>query len=90
MSQFSDGGYVMHRPYLSSANYILKMSNYKKGDWCEKWTSLYYSFLLKHSKYFIKSYSYASQFIYIKRQNKLWHSNIKKISNVLIKELTKK
>jgi deoxyribodipyrimidine photolyase-related protein len=88
MSQFADGGYVMHRPYLSSSNYVLKMSNYKKSDWCDKWTSLYYNFLLKNNKFFSKSYSYAGQFIYIKKQNKQWNLDIKKKAQLLIKYLT--
>ena len=31
MSQFSDGGLMSTKPYISSSNYILKMSNFKKG-----------------------------------------------------------
>ena len=34
MSQFADGGLMSTKPYISGSNYILKMSNYKKGDWC--------------------------------------------------------
>lgn len=26
-----------HKSYLTSSNYILKMSNYKKGEWSEEW-----------------------------------------------------
>jgi deoxyribodipyrimidine photolyase-related protein len=32
----------MTKQYISSSNYILKMSNYKKGDWCKKWDKLYH------------------------------------------------
>ncbi len=28
---YSDGGFFMKKPYISSSNYILKMSNYKKS-----------------------------------------------------------
>ena len=31
MSQFSDGGLMSTKPYISGSNYILKMSDYKKG-----------------------------------------------------------
>ena len=37
MSQFIDGGLMSTKPYISSSNYILKMSNYKKDKWCEIW-----------------------------------------------------
>jgi deoxyribodipyrimidine photolyase-related protein len=36
----------MKRPYLSSSNYILKMSNYKKdGKWDIEWTNLFRNFV---------------------------------------------
>ena len=48
MSQYADGGLICTKPYISSSNYIRKMSNYKKGEWCEIWDSLYWRFLHKH------------------------------------------
>ena len=42
---FVSGGATMRRPYASSSNYILKMSNYKKGEWSEEWDNLYNTFL---------------------------------------------
>jgi deoxyribodipyrimidine photolyase-related protein len=45
---FVSGGATMRRPYVSSSNYILKMSNYKKGQWCKVWDMLYRSFLQKN------------------------------------------
>lgn len=66
MSQFADGGAMMKRPYISSSNYILKMSNYKRGDWCKKWDDLYYSFLQKHRLFFKKNYFYANSLKYVK------------------------
>ena len=33
MSQFADGGLFATKPYISGSNYIMKMSNYKKGEW---------------------------------------------------------
>jgi len=47
---FVSGGVTMRRPYISTSNYILKMSDYKKGAWSERWTALYYKFLKKHKK----------------------------------------
>jgi len=44
------GGGTMQKPYISSSNYILKMSNYKKGKWSEEWDKLYHLFLKKHNK----------------------------------------
>jgi deoxyribodipyrimidine photolyase-related protein len=50
MSQYADGGLICTKPYISSSNYILKMSNYKKGEWCKTWDSMYWSFLSKHKQ----------------------------------------
>lgn len=47
---FVSGGDTMRRPYSSSSNYILKMSNYKKGDWCDIWDDMYKKFIEKNKK----------------------------------------
>ena len=48
MSLYSDGGIMSTKPYISSSNYILKMSNYKKGEWSSVWDSLFWTFIYKH------------------------------------------
>jgi len=49
MSQFADGGLITTKPYVSSSNYILKMSDYsKKDEWCEIWDGLFWRFLHKN------------------------------------------
>ena len=55
MSQFSDGGLLATKPYISGSNYILKMSNYKKGPWCQIWDSLFWRFIKLNRDYFIKN-----------------------------------
>ncbi len=52
MSQFADGGFMSTKPYISGSNYILKMSNYKKGDWCTIWDSLFWNFIDKKRDFF--------------------------------------
>ena len=47
---FVTGGVTMRKPYVTSSNYILKMSNYKKGEWSDNWNTLYYDFMKKHKK----------------------------------------
>ena len=54
MSQFADGGLMSTKPYISSSNYILKMSNYKKGDWC-KTDALFWNFMDKQRDFFLKN-----------------------------------
>tara|TARA_R100001163_G_C5068196_1_gene208151 strand:- start:1132 stop:2715 length:1584 start_codon:yes stop_codon:yes gene_type:complete len=51
MGTYADGGLTMRKPYLSSSNYILKMSDFKKdGHWDVIWTDLFYRFLVKQEK----------------------------------------
>jgi deoxyribodipyrimidine photolyase-related protein len=45
MGQFSDGGIFATKPYICGSNYILKMSDYKKGPWCLEWDGLYWKFV---------------------------------------------
>jgi len=52
MSQFADGGLMSTKPYISSSNYIMKMSNYKKGDWQKIWDGLYWRFIYKNQSFF--------------------------------------
>lgn len=52
MSQYADGGLMTTKPYISGSNYILKMSNYPKGPWCEIWDSLFWRFMIKHDTFF--------------------------------------
>jgi len=52
MGQFSDGGLFATKPYICGSNYILKMSDEKKGDWCEDMDALYWNFIITHYTFF--------------------------------------
>jgi deoxyribodipyrimidine photolyase-related protein len=55
MSQYADNGHVTTKPYVSSSNYILKMSDYKKDHWNDLWDGLFWRFLTKHRPLFEKN-----------------------------------
>jgi deoxyribodipyrimidine photolyase-related protein len=55
MSQYADGGLMSTKPYISGSNYVLKMSNFKKGPWCEIWDGLFWRFLHIHRNFFSKN-----------------------------------
>lgn len=55
MTQFADGGLMTTKPYISGSNYILKMSDYKKGDWCNVWDGLFWRFMHVHRDFFLKN-----------------------------------
>lgn len=52
MAEYADGGLMVTKPYISSSNYILKMSNYPKGEWTEVWDGLFWRFLRLHQSLF--------------------------------------
>lgn len=52
MGLFSDGGIFATKPYICGSNYLLKMSDYSKGDWCVTVDGLYWRFIDKHRDYF--------------------------------------
>lgn len=48
MALYADGGFVTTKPYISGSNYILKMSDYKKGEWSDIWDALFWNFVGIH------------------------------------------
>lgn len=59
MSQFADGGRMTTKPYVSGSNYIIKMSNYPKGEWQVIWDGLFWRFLDKHRVVFQRNPRWA-------------------------------
>ena len=92
MSQHADGSRMMTRPYFSSSNYLVKMSDYKKTDgdkiklgkeeytWSEIWDSLYYDFIAKHKNYLKKNYSTSRQVYHWNNKTKKDQTEIRKIA----------
>ena len=59
MGLFSDGGIFATKPYICGSSYILKMSDYPKGEWCEVMDGLYWKFIQDHKDFFLKNYRLA-------------------------------
>ncbi|MFY0591168.1 cryptochrome/photolyase family protein [Roseivirga sp.] len=55
MSQFADGGLFATKPYISGSNYLMKMSNYKKGDWQTVWDGLFWRFMHVNRDFFLQN-----------------------------------
>ena len=52
MGLFSDGGVFATKPYICGSNYLLKMSDYRKGSWCDTVDGLYWRFIDMHREFF--------------------------------------
>jgi deoxyribodipyrimidine photolyase-related protein len=55
MTQFSDGGLMTTKPYISGSNYLMKMSDYEKGEWQGIWDGLFWRFMHEHRSFFLKN-----------------------------------
>lgn len=58
MSQYADGGLMSTKPYISSSNYIVKMSHYKVAGnekWMRVWDALYWRFISNNRAFFGKN-----------------------------------
>lgn len=45
LSQCAEPNSMATKPAVSSSNYVLSMSHYEKGDWCDVWDGLYWNFV---------------------------------------------
>jgi len=94
MGQYADGGIMMSRPYVSSGNYLEKMSRNtlngnvllgkgkqtKEYPWQEVWKALYYDFLMNQDKRLGKMYAYASSYARLKKVSDTQKKEWKNIS----------
>jgi deoxyribodipyrimidine photolyase-related protein len=55
MSQFADGGIMSTKPYISGSNYLMKMSDYPKGEWQSTWDALFWHFMDVHRDFFLQN-----------------------------------
>lgn len=55
MSQFADGGLMATKPYISGSNYLMKMSDFPKGEWQRIWDGLFWRFMDTHRDFFLKN-----------------------------------
>jgi deoxyribodipyrimidine photolyase-related protein len=55
MGLFSDGGIFATKPYICGSSYFLKMMDFKRGEWCNTMDGLYWNFINKNRKFFLKN-----------------------------------
>ncbi len=55
MGLYSDGGIFSTKPYICGSSYIMKMMNFKKGEWNEIFDGLYWRFINKNRNFFKKN-----------------------------------
>ena len=55
MGLFSDGGIFATKPYICGSSYFMKMMDFKKGEWCNIMDGLYWRFIDRNRKFFLKN-----------------------------------
>jgi len=70
MSQYADGGWIVNKPCISGSNYVRKMSNYKKGDWCDIWNALYWYFIWRKKRIMARNARLQVTFMHLERMKK--------------------
>ena len=88
MGQFSDGGIFATKPYISGSNYVLKMSDYKKDDWCDIWDGLFWRFIGKNSEFFSKNYRMSMMVRTYEKMDPAKKKKLIKTAETFIKEKT--
>ena len=88
MGLFSDGGIFATKPYICGSSYFQKMMHFKKGPWCDVMDGLYWKFIDRHKKFFIKNPRLAMMVRISEKMNKERKTRIFKAANNFIKENT--
>ena len=55
MGLFSDGGIFATKPYICGSSYFMKMMDFKRGNWCNVMDGLYWRFIDRNRKFFLKN-----------------------------------
>lgn len=55
MSQYADGGLMSTKPYFSGSNYLMKMSDFKAGEWQQIWDALFWFFISDNREFCLKN-----------------------------------
>lgn len=54
MGSFADGGMTTTKPYITTGSYIVRMSDYRNGNWAKLWEALYYIFIKDNLEKLVK------------------------------------
>lgn len=79
MAMYAAPGLYTTKPYISSSNYILKMSNYKKdGHWDVIWDAIYWEFINKNKRLLSYNPRMSMQLIIYSKKSKKERDDYKK------------
>ena len=88
MSQFSDGGIFATKPYICGSNYILKMSSYRKGPWCDVWDGLYWKFVSEKFQFLAKNPRLSMMVAMWGKKSKAQQKQLLQVADAFIEKVT--
>ena len=88
MGTFADGGIFATKPYICGSSYILRMSNFKRGDWCEIVDGLYWKFIEDNREFFASNPRLSLMIRALDKLDKDRKLRIFKAADTFIKEKT--
>jgi len=89
MGTFSDGGIFSTKPYICGSNYIIKMSNYKKGHWSDILDGFYWNFIDTNFEVLSKNPRMGMVMMSYRKLNKERKNYLLNIANEFIAKKTK-
>ncbi len=92
MSQYADGGLIVTKPYVSSSNYVIKMSDYtgnqeKEGEWANIWDALYWCFIEDHKSEFNKNHRMKMMVHLLEKKTDREMNQYRKLKDSFLKNL---
>ena len=88
MGSYADGGIFSTKPYICGSSYMLKMSNYKKDEWCDTVDGLYWRFVEKNLNFFKSNPRLSIMTRSLEKMNKDRKKDIFKKAEIFIEENT--
>ena len=88
MGLFADGGIMATKPYICGSNYILKMMDFQKGEWCSILDGLYWRFISKNRDFFKSNPRLSMMVSILDKMKNDKKSNLLNIADEFIKKVT--
>ena len=87
MSQYAHGGIMTSKPYISSSNYVCRMSQFSTGSWCQVWDALFWRFIAKHKTVFEANPRMKVMTSHLKRFDEKKLRSYKNLANTYLQSL---
>jgi deoxyribodipyrimidine photolyase-related protein len=89
MSQWASDE-ITTKPYMSSSAYLLRMSDFERGEWCGDWDALYWAAIARHAALIRKNYRMAAQVSFWERKSAEDKKELLRRTEAVVERLGKK